>query len=95
MSCLNGWSYRMEQEIVSVLYIYVALKIIIYLFYFDFFTGTLISDSLPGRTGKQCRERWHNHLSEGIKKGDWTEEEDKIITTMRLAIGNQWSKVRL
>jgi hypothetical protein len=49
---------------------------------------------LPGRTGKQCRERWHNHLNEGIIKGDWTEEEDKVITTMRLAIGNQWSKVR-
>ena len=36
--------------------------------------GLLIAESLSGRTGKQCRERWHNHLDCGIKKGDWTEE---------------------
>ena len=52
-----------------------------------------MSSLLPGRTGKQCRERWLNHLSDGIKKGEWSEEEDRRITTMRLAIGNQWSKV--
>jgi hypothetical protein len=22
----------------------------------------LAKDGMPGRTGKQCRERWHNHL---------------------------------
>jgi hypothetical protein len=37
-------------------------------------TGTLVAQSLPDRTGKQCRERWHNHLGSGIKKGDWSEE---------------------
>jgi hypothetical protein len=36
--------------------------------------GTLIAQSLPERSGKQCRERFHNHLDKGIKKGDWTEE---------------------
>ena len=54
-----------------------------------------MSSLLPGRTGKQCRERWLNHLGDGIKKGEWSEEEDRRITTMRLAIGNQWSKVSL
>lgn len=48
---------------------------------------------LAGRTGKQCRERWHNHLNPGIKKGDWTPEEDHIIITMQQTIGNQWAKV--
>jgi hypothetical protein len=33
-----------------------------------------VAQSLTERTGKQCRERWHNHLGSGIKKGDWTEE---------------------
>ena len=35
------------------------------------FVGSVIADLFPGRTGKQCRERWHNHLNPGIKKGDW------------------------
>ena len=32
-----------------------------------------------GRLGKQCRERWHNHLNPDIVKQKWSEEEDKII----------------
>lgn len=54
---------------------------------------TLIAQSLPERSGKQCRERFHNHLDQGIKKGDWTEEEDRIIIVLQKAIGNQWAKI--
>ena len=35
---------------------------------------TFIAEHLPGRIGKQCRERWHNHLNPAIKKDSWTEE---------------------
>merc|ERR1711991_228474 len=38
-----------------------------------------IADLIPGRIGKQCRERWFNHLDPRIKKGAWSEEEDKIL----------------
>lgn len=38
-----------------------------------------IADHLPGRIGKQCRERWHNHLNPEIRKDRWTEEEDLAI----------------
>lgn len=27
------------------------------------------------RTGKQCRERWHNQLNPSIKNTEWTQEE--------------------
>ena len=33
----------------------------------------------PDRTGKQCRERWHNHLSPSVDKNEWREEEDRAI----------------
>ena len=32
---------------------------------------------LPHRTGKQCRERWYNHLSPDIKKGFWSREVER------------------
>ena len=32
-----------------------------------------------GRIGKQCRERWHNHLNPSISKAPWTKEEDRVI----------------
>ena len=28
------------------------------------------------RSGKQCRERWHNHLNPKVKKRSWTVEEE-------------------
>jgi hypothetical protein len=56
-------------------------------------TWTEIAQRLPNRSGKQCRERWHNHLDPGIKKGEWTEEEDRIIIQMQQIYGNQWAKI--
>ena len=40
---------------------------------------SFIASHLTGRIGKQCRERWANHLNPNIKKGPWTEDEDKKI----------------
>ncbi|XP_017110910.1 myb protein [Drosophila elegans] len=54
---------------------------------------TLIARYLNGRIGKQCRERWHNHLNPNIKKTAWTEEEDKIIYKAHIRLGNQWAKI--
>ncbi|KAK2583941.1 hypothetical protein KPH14_001201 [Odynerus spinipes] len=54
---------------------------------------TLIARHLKGRIGKQCRERWHNHLNPGIKKTAWTEAEDKIIVEAHRRVGNQWAKI--
>ncbi|KAL7615942.1 hypothetical protein Lser_V15G01035 [Lactuca serriola] len=52
-----------------------------------------IAQMLKGRIGKQCRERWHNHLRPDIKKDYWTEEEDKILITTHAEIGNKWSEI--
>ncbi|CAN0488195.1 unnamed protein product, partial [Laminaria digitata] len=34
---------------------------------------------LPGRLGKQCRERWFNHLDPTVKKSEWTPREDEVL----------------
>jgi hypothetical protein len=52
---------------------------------------SLIAASMESRTGKQCRERYFNHLQPNIKKGNWSDEEDQIIVSMQAKIGNQWS----
>ncbi|KAJ0412170.1 hypothetical protein ATCC90586_005783 [Pythium insidiosum] len=52
-----------------------------------------ISRVLPGRCGKQCRERWVNHLSPTVNKDAWTEEEDEIIFKTREKIGNHWADI--
>ena len=53
----------------------------------------MIAGHLPGRIGKQCRERWHNHLNPNIRKDPWTPEEDKIIYQAHERIGNKWAEI--
>ena len=45
------------------------------------------------RNGKQCRERWHNHLDPKVNKENWTEEEENILFTKHLEYGNKWSEI--
>nr|QSD99663.1 MYB family transcription factor [Melilotus albus] len=52
-----------------------------------------IAQKLHGRMGKQCRERWLNHLRPDIKKDTWSEEEEKILMKAHGEIGNKWSKI--
>uniref|UniRef100_A0A0D3EWF0 Uncharacterized protein n=1 Tax=Oryza barthii TaxID=65489 RepID=A0A0D3EWF0_9ORYZ len=52
-----------------------------------------IAKSLPGRIGKQCRERWTNHLRPDIKKDVWTEEDDRTLIEAHKTYGNRWSVI--
>lgn len=52
-----------------------------------------LAQSLPGRIGKQCRERWVNHLSPDVNKARWTEEEDERLIALHEQLGNQWTKI--
>ena len=45
------------------------------------------------RNGKQCRERWHNHLDPIVNKDNWTEEEENILFSKHLEYGNKWSDI--
>lgn len=57
-----------------------------------------IAEHLPGRIGKQCRERWHNHLNPNIKKSDWSASEEWalfLVTAIQLhkQLGNRWAEI--
>mmetsp|Transcript_106125 Transcript_106125/g.158767 ORF Transcript_106125/g.158767 Transcript_106125/m.158767 type:complete len:791 (+) Transcript_106125:196-2568(+) len=54
---------------------------------------SLIASNLPGRIGKQCRERWHNHLNPDISKEAWKEEEDRTILQAHMTLGNRWAEI--
>ena len=49
---------------------------------------------LPGRSSKQCRERWHNHLDPGLKKAKWTPEELLALFSAHCEHGNKWTKIK-
>jgi len=54
---------------------------------------SVIAAKLPGRLGKQCRERWFNHLDPALKKEPWTEEEDKMLMDAQARLGNKWCQI--
>lgn len=49
---------------------------------------------LPGRTPKNCRERWINHLAPDARNKDpWTDEESRIIVEMVSSMGRRWTTI--
>jgi hypothetical protein len=48
---------------------------------------------VKGRSGKQCRERWHNHLDPKVSKAPWTREEESILFACYRRLGNRWAEI--
>lgn len=54
--------------------------------------------SVPTNTGllrcsKSCRLRWTNYLRPGIKRGNFTEQEEKMIIHLQALLGNRWAAI--
>ncbi|KAF8088046.1 hypothetical protein N665_0557s0046 [Sinapis alba] len=54
--------------------------------------------SVPTNTGlrrcsKSCRLRWTNYLRPGIKRGNFTEHEEKMIVHLQALLGNRWAAI--
>jgi myb proto-oncogene protein len=55
---------------------------------------TQIAHHLPGRIGKQCRERWHNHLNPLVKRNtQWTSDEEWILYLLNRDKANKWADI--
>ncbi|KAK6947750.1 hypothetical protein RJ641_001223 [Dillenia turbinata] len=53
---------------------------------------SVIAKSLPGQIGKQCCERWYNHLHPTIKKDAWSRQEEAVIIHYHQLYGNKWAE---
>ncbi|KAK9748052.1 hypothetical protein RND81_02G032100 [Saponaria officinalis] len=45
------------------------------------------------RCSKSCRLRWTNYLRPGIKRGNFTEQEEKMIIHLQALLGNRWAAI--
>ncbi|CAK9315620.1 unnamed protein product [Citrullus colocynthis] len=54
---------------------------------------SLISKSIPGRSGKSCRLRWCNQLSPQVEHRAFTPEEDETIINAQALYGNKWATI--
>ncbi|OHT17067.1 Myb-like DNA-binding domain containing protein [Tritrichomonas foetus] len=53
----------------------------------------IIALEIPGRTPRQCRDRWKHYLCPDANLKDWTKEEDSILVTQFNNFGNHWAKI--
>lgn len=54
---------------------------------------SLISKSIPGRSGKSCRLRWCNQLSPQVEHRPFTPDEDDTIIRAHARFGNKWATI--
>jgi len=52
-----------------------------------------ISELLPGRTPRQCRERYGNYLQPHLVNGEWSQEEEQQLIEKYHEIGPKWTKI--
>ncbi|RZC45176.1 hypothetical protein C5167_038133 [Papaver somniferum] len=52
-----------------------------------------IASLIGRRIGKQCRERWFNHLRPDIKRDAWTLDEEIALVEAHSAMGNRWAEI--
>ncbi|KAL3509541.1 hypothetical protein ACH5RR_028942 [Cinchona calisaya] len=45
------------------------------------------------RCGKSCRLRWMNYLRPGVRRGNYTIEEENLIIKLHKEFGNRWSAI--
>ena len=52
-----------------------------------------ISELVPGRSAKQCRERWTGQLDPNLNHNEWTSEEDFYLMKLHQSFGNTWARI--
>ncbi|XP_031488374.1 uncharacterized protein LOC116256221 [Nymphaea colorata] len=94
VQCLHRWQKVLNPELVKGPWTKEEDDIIVKLVAkFGPAKWSVIAKSLPGRIGKQCRERWHNHLNPLIKKDAWTKEEELALIRAHKIHGNKWAEI--
>ena len=53
----------------------------------------LVSSEEPARVGKQCRERWYNHLAPELTTESFTPAEDEAIVQAVGVHGTKWAEI--
>ena len=54
---------------------------------------SLISNYMPGRNRRQCKDRWEQYLSPHANNTPWTEEEETLLINLVKIYENDWVKI--
>ena len=77
----NPWSKEEEEELIRLVAKFGTRK------------WSSVSRAMNGRVGKQCRERWNNHLRPDIRRGSWSTKEESKLIELHEVLGNKWADI--
>jgi hypothetical protein len=60
---------------------------------FGFQDWYAISLRMPGRSARQCKERWLNYLKPTLNTTSWTLEEDTLLIEKQQEYGSRWAQI--
>jgi hypothetical protein len=46
---------------------------------------------MPGRSARQCRDRWKFYLCPSVNRSPWTPDEDRVLLAKYRELGPKWS----
>jgi hypothetical protein len=52
-----------------------------------------IAQQMPGRTARQCRDRYKNYLLANLAVTPWTPEEDALLRRKYAELGPKWAEI--
>jgi hypothetical protein len=52
-----------------------------------------ISRHIPGKSPRQCRDRWYGYVSPSASKQVWSSEDDKLLIQKVNELGKKWVKI--
>lgn len=52
-----------------------------------------VAKGIPGKTPRQCRDRFKNYLSPQIVNGRWTKEEEAVLIMQYSKFGPKWARL--
>lgn len=52
-----------------------------------------VAAQIPGKTTRQCRERYQTYLAPGINNSPWTRDEDELLIHKYREFGSKWSLI--
>lgn len=52
-----------------------------------------VAAQIPGKTTRQCRERYQTYLAPGINNAPWSREEDDLLIMKHREFGSKWSLI--
>ena len=93
VQCLQRWQKVIRPGLIKGQWSSEEDALLTYLITLGFKNWGKLAVHMPGRTSKQCRERWCHHLDPRVNKGEFTREEDSTIMLWYEKLGNRWSAI--